>query len=117
VANYTSANPLIIIIDAPTNQFPLYGTIAISGWATLSNDQISAVKIAIDGVPLGNATYGFARADVCLVTTSPSCPNVGWYFGGFNTQFYANGTHTIDINAVTALGQSTTVTEQITIAN
>jgi len=117
VANQATSNPLIIDIDAPITEFPLYGTIAVSGWATLSNDAISVIQVAVDGVPQGNATYGGSRPDVCLVTTSPSCPNVGWYFGSLNTQFFPNGTHTIDITAVTALGQTSTVSETVTITN
>jgi hypothetical protein len=117
VANYTAGNPLIITIDTPTSEFGLYGTLNISGWATLANDRISEVNIAVDGIPLGTAAYGGTRADVCLVTSSPSCPNVGWYFSGFNTQLLPNGAHTLSVTAVTALGQTSTVSEQITIAN
>jgi uncharacterized protein (TIGR03437 family) len=117
IGNYTTSNPLIINIDAPTNAFPIYGSLTISGWATVPNAQIASIKIALDGVPLGNAIYGTPRTDVCLVTTSPSCPNVGWYFTGFDTQTVPNGTHFLDITATTVLGQTSTVSSQITIAN
>jgi hypothetical protein len=117
VANYTAGNPLIIVLDTPTNQFGTYGSVNISGWATLASQQIATIKIAIDGVPLGNATYGIQRSDVCLVTSSPSCPNVGWSFSGFNTQMLPNGTHFIDVTAVTVLGQTSTISSQIKIAN
>jgi len=88
----------------------------MSGWATIPNAQIAAIKIAIDGVPVGTATYGTDRPDVCLVTSSPSCPNVGWTFN-YDTQLVPNGTHTLDVTAVTTSGQSATRTEQFGIAN
>ncbi len=117
VANSATSNPLIINIDAPTNAYPIFGTQTISGWSTLPTAAITSIRIAVDGVTLGNATYGLPRADVCLANASPSCPNVGWYFSGFDTQTLPNGTHFLDITATTATGQTSTVSSQITIAN
>jgi hypothetical protein len=116
VSNYSGNDPVIINIDSPTTLFPLYGIITMSGWATISTTQIQSINIAIDGVPVGTATYGNSRPDVCLVTSSPSCPNVGWAFV-YDTQFIPNGSHTLDVTAITTTGQSSTRTEQIKIAN
>lgn len=116
VSNYSGSNPVSIYIDSPTTLFGIYGSITMSGWATIPTTQIQSINIAIDGVPVGTAAYGNSRPDVCLVTTSPSCPNVGWTFV-YDTQFQPNGTHTLDVTAITTTGQSSTVSEQFKIAN
>lgn len=118
VANYTPVNPLRIQIDAPGNtSYPLFGTNVFGGWAIDSNVAISSIAVAVDGVAIGNATYGVTRNDVCAAFGGePGCPNVGWDFI-FNTSLIPNGTHTLDITATTAQGQSSTATQQFSVAN
>jgi hypothetical protein len=119
VANYSTADPMTIFLESPPNSttVPLFGQIGISGWALDNNSSLTAIKIAIDGVPVGNATYGYSRPDVCSVFTGRAgCPNVGFLFE-FDTTLFPDGLHTIDVTGVTSAGQSSTVTQQINIQN
>jgi hypothetical protein len=118
VANYTAYNPLRIDIDAPGNtSYPIFGTDVFSGWALDGNAAISSIKVAVDGVAMGNAVYGTNRPDVCSVFSGTiGCPNVGWYFV-FNTSLIPNGPHTADITAITAQGQSSTATQTFYVQN
>jgi N-acetylmuramoyl-L-alanine amidase len=117
VANYSVSDPMRIFIESPTTAYGIYGVIDISGWALDDDSQISSVKIAIDGVPVGTATYGLSRPDVCLAYPGRlGCPNVGWYFF-YDTSLVPNGTHILSVTGITTLGQSSTNTEVFTIAN
>jgi uncharacterized protein (TIGR03437 family) len=119
VANYSTANPMRIDIDAPANtlSYGIFGSVSMSGWAIDDNSRISAVNIAIDGVPVGAATYGVGRSDVCLAYPGrQGCPNVGWSFS-YDTNLLPNGTHTLDVTGVTVNGQSSTVSQQFSVAN
>ncbi len=109
---------MTINIDKPALNAPaLTGLSQISGWGIDSTASIAAVKISVDSVQYGTATYGVARPDVCAVyPNSPGCPNVGWAYT-LNTRLIADGTHTLEITGTTADGQSTTVTRTITISN
>ena len=117
VANEASKNPLQIQIDAPSTANNIVGTITISGWALSPTSTISNINLYVDGAPIGAATYGAARADVCLVYAgSPGCPNLGWY-SIYNTALLTNGQHTLSVTAVTSTGQSSTISEQFNVVN
>lgn len=119
VANYSTADPMTIHLETPPNstKVPLFGQIAFSGWAIDNDSALSGVTVAVDGIPVGTATYGITRADVCSVFTGrPGCPNVGFNFY-FDTTTVANGIHTIDLTGVTTAGQSSTITQQFEVAN
>jgi uncharacterized protein (TIGR03437 family) len=119
VANYSTADPMTIHLDSPPNsiEVPLFGVISFAGWAIDNDSALSAVKIAVDGVPVGNATYGLSRPDVCSVFTGRAgCPNVGFGFY-YDTTLIPNGIHTLDVTGVTTSGQSSTITQQMSIAN
>jgi hypothetical protein len=119
VANYSTANPMKIFVETPVNTtaYGIFGTINIAGWAIDGNSPIAAINIAIDGVPVGNANYGLSRTDVCIAYPGrPGCPNVGWTFF-YDTTLIPNGNHTLDITGVTATGQTSTVSQQFSVAN
>lgn len=119
VANQSTSNPMTVYIDSPQNQTAngLFGTIAMAGWAIDNYSAISAVNVAIDDVPVGQAFYGASRGDVCAAYPGrQGCPNVGWTFN-YDTSLLFNGYHEIEITAVTVAGQSSTVTRAIRIAN
>ena len=119
VANYSTSNPTLIFVETPVNttSYNIFGVIAIEGWAINNNSAISNISVAIDGVPVGTAIYGAARADVCLAYPGrPGCPNVGWYFS-YDTTLIANGTHSLDITATTVSGEVSTVSQQFSVAN
>ncbi|HZQ56069.1 MAG TPA: protease pro-enzyme activation domain-containing protein [Bryobacteraceae bacterium] len=119
VANWTAGNPMKLKIDDPaTNAGPLSGTNAIvDGWAISDIASIASVTISVDGRPMGNASYGIARQDVCgAYPGRAGCPNVGWSFP-LNTTQLVDGTHTLEVTARSSGGQSTTISSGFTVSN
>ena len=119
VANWTTANnPVHISIDSPgANSGPFSGMAAFGGWAVDNNSAIESVGVTVDGVPYGNAAYGYGRADVCAVFPNRAgCPNVGWNFL-IDTTELGDGAHTLGITANPLVGQSYTATMQFKVAN
>jgi hypothetical protein len=89
--------------DAPESDAIVSGTVTISGWALDNTSDrgtpIGNVRILVDGVPAGNATYGLNRPDVCVAFRNrPGCPNVGFSFR-LNTTPLKQGPHRIAISA------------------
>lgn len=119
VANWaTGPNPVHISIDTPNAQSgPFSAVAAFGGWAVDDYTQITAVNVAVDGIPYGSAAYGSNRSDVCQIFPSgPGCPNVGWNFL-IDTTLIGDGTHTLAITAVPFGGQSYTATMPFKVAN
>lgn len=74
-----------VVIDSPHPAAALSGTTTISGWALDSvagiGTAISDVQVKVDGVVVGNATYGISRPDACAAYPGrPGCPNVGFTY-------------------------------------
>ncbi len=118
VANWTTANPTISSIDKPNSQTgPLSGVAHIAGWAVNPYARITSVAIAVDDIPLGNASYGGNRPDVCAIyTNSPGCPNVGWNFL-LDTTLLADGSHILQVTYTPTSGQGYTQTTPFQVAN
>lgn len=121
IANWTSAsnNPLRVDIDTPNGSTTTSytGTVAFGGWAVSDVAPITSISVAIDNVFYGDAAYGGARPDVCMVfTMGQGCPNVGWNIS-IDTTTLSDGQHTLDVTATTAGGQSLTATASFTVAN
>ena len=119
VANWSSTgNGIHLDIDAPAANGPaLTGITHIGGWAIDATAAIASVQISVDGVQQGAAAYGGTRADVCAVYTNlPGCPNVGWNYS-LNTRTLSDGSHTLEVTATTADGQTSTITRAITVSN
>jgi len=77
--------------------------VLVSGWgidnATTSRAAISNVQVNVDNVPVGNATYGILRPEVCAVyPLRANCPNVGFTFT-LNANSLGTGVHTISVTA------------------
>jgi N-acetylmuramoyl-L-alanine amidase len=105
-------------IDSPNSQTgPLSGSVNVGGWAIDTQAAISKVAVAVDGTPLGNASYGSTRNDVCSAFAgSIGCPNVGWNYM-LDTTLFTDGTHTLAVTGTTSAGQSSTFTGTFTVAN
>jgi uncharacterized protein (TIGR03437 family) len=119
VGNFTTTNPMRINVDTPLANItsPIFGTITIAGWVIDDDSAISGVTVAVDGNTIGQATYGVSRQDVCLAYPGHAgCPNVGYSFT-YDTTFLANGIHTLAITGITAIGQTSTVSQQFSVAN
>ncbi len=118
VANWTTATPIIINFDKPAPQSaPLSGVTNIGGWAVNPLSPIVSLSLSVDGIPVGNASYGAARPDVCgTYPTAASCPNVGWNFV-LDTTVLADGMHTLAATATPVSGQGFTQTTQFRVSN
>jgi hypothetical protein len=122
IANWSVSvgNPMHISIDTPAQLSPAFSGIAhFGGWALDTNNTISTVQLAVDGVSFGSAIYGGSRSDVCASPgnrNAPGCPNVGWD-AFVDTGTLSNGPHTLAVTATTANGDSSTVTQSFTVAN
>ncbi len=119
VGNFTTTNPMHIAVDTPLPNItsPIFGTITIAGWVIDDDSAISGVSIAVDGTTIGQANYGVNRQDVCLVYPGHAgCPNVGYSFT-YDTTFLANGIHTLAVTGITAIGQTTTFSQQFSTTN
>jgi hypothetical protein len=102
--NFNVIWPPSVYIDAPTQGAVVSGIVTLDGWAvdnTASATGINAVQILVDGNPVGTATYGVSRTDVCNVYPArPGCPNVGFTYQ-LNTATLTPGSH-----AVTAMASN-----------
>lgn len=92
-----------LMIDSPAPNATVSGVVNIAGWAidavAGSDTGISRVQALVDNVPIGDASYGFSRVDVCQAHPGrPGCPNVG-YGLNWDTTEVAPGNHTIRIVA------------------
>jgi uncharacterized protein (TIGR03437 family) len=118
IANWSAGNPMHITIDTPaSNSGPFFGVARFGGWAVNDDGPVSAVSIAVDGIPFGSASYGGVRADVCTALPGRAgCPNVGWD-AEVDTTLLANGSHTLSVTATTTNSQSSTTTATFTVQN
>ncbi len=116
-----SGNPPTLVIDAPASGATVSGNVTLSGWAldntSASETAISAVRVYLDGVLLGNATIT-NRQDVCNIWNRPGCPNVGWTYS-WNSALTSNGTHTIRVDATDSdsTPQTSSVSRSVTVSN
>ena len=90
-------------IDSPTPGTVVTGIVNVTGWAldsaTAIGTAVNNVQMMVDGVPVGMATYGALRADVCTTYPGrPGCPNVGFNFM-LDTRTLTPGAHTITATA------------------
>ena len=113
------AAPPSVHIDSPANGATVSGMVIVSGWAVDSTSTvgtaISSVQIKVDGITVGNATYGLNRSDVCAVYAGrPGCPNVGYSFV-LNAAALSPGSHTLTVIATDTDGTPDTGSASITI--
>ncbi|HTU47983.1 MAG TPA: CotH kinase family protein [Bryobacteraceae bacterium] len=118
IANWTTSNPMRVVIDVPSTQNNrLTGGNIVGGWAIDDLTGIAQVTVAVDGVPVGNATYGNPRPDVCaLFPNRTGCPNVGWSLW-LDTTMLGDGNHTMQVTATSSAGQSSTTSMAFTVVN
>jgi hypothetical protein len=98
-----TAIPPSVHIDAPLAASVVSGTVAVSGWAldntSVVGTAISNVKVLVDGLLVGFATYGQSRPDVCNAYPGRvGCPNVGFTYQ-LNLSTLSLGSHTITVSA------------------
>jgi phospholipase C len=118
VANAAQQNPIVLSIDIPGSQSATFnGEAGFGGWAIDNNASVSSLTASVDGMPVGNASYGGARPDVCAAYPGVSgCPGVGWNFP-LDTTLLPNGPHTFGITATAANGQHATAAKSFSVMN
>ena len=107
-------------VDNPSNNTAVSGkSVQLTGWATDASRVVS-LQFRLDGQLLALNSpyqYGVSRADVCSVYPGdPSCPNVGWQ-AYFNSQGFANGSHTLSVIATDGVGLTYAASRTFLIAN
>ncbi len=118
----SNSNGIVISIDRPSPTSGVFSNAAsFGGWAldTGSGIGVATVQVLVDGVFYGNATYGASRPDVCAVPSfsqAVGCPAVGWNFT-LDTTLLANGTHTVQVRAISTTGQQGTVSGSFSVNN
>jgi sugar lactone lactonase YvrE len=86
-----------VYIESPTAGAVIAGTVTVAGWAVdnaaMIGTAISKVQVTLDGIAVGQATYGTARPDVCSAFPGrPGCPNVGYTYQ-LNVSSVSAGSH------------------------
>jgi len=99
----STLSPPSVVIDSPTAGASVSGTITVVGWAidntAAVGTAIGNVQVLVDGNPVGTATYGISRTDVCTAYPGRAgCPNVGYSYQ-LNTGTLTPGSHTITVSA------------------
>ncbi len=113
----TTGSQLLVGIESPSPQnSTLLGITTFSGWALSDASSITSVKIAVDSIPYGTASYGASRSDICAQYSGKNCPHVGWSFP-FNTTLLAAGAHIVDATVTASSGDVYTASSSFTVAN
>jgi len=90
-------------IDMPASGATVSGTATVAGWAidnaSTVGTAVGSVQVLVDGTPVGAATYGVNRPDVCAAYPGrPGCPSVGYSYS-LNTATLTPGSHTVTVTA------------------
>jgi hypothetical protein len=95
----TPTAPPAVYVEAPSPGAFVSDKLNVTGWAmdagTPDATAISTVQIQVDGTPVGTATYGLKRTDICANgDPRPGCPNVGFTYA-LDTTALTPGPHFI----------------------
>jgi hypothetical protein len=116
--NVSNSGTIVIDIDQPNPNSGLFsGTVTLGGWTIDKSGgaAIQAVKILVDGVFNGTASYGGSRPDVCAKFSSAAgCPNVGWNYL-LDTTVLGNGLHLLEVSVTSTTGQQATASSSFTV--
>lgn len=120
-AVFVPSGPPNVNIDAPAAGAAISGMVPVTGWAidntAAPGTAISLVQVRVDGVVVGNATYGTSRPDVCSVyPLRPGCPNVGFTFA-LNANSLVPGPHTITVTATDSDGTPDTGSASVNVTS
>jgi hypothetical protein len=91
-----------ISIESPTAGTVAFGTVTVTGWAiddvTVGGTAVSYARVLVDGVKVGEATYGLNRPEVCVSYPGRiGCPNVGFAYVLSTTSLSA-GAHLLTVS-------------------
>lgn len=116
--NVSNSGTIVVDIDQPNPNSGLFSGIAALGGWTIDKSvgtAIQAVKILVDGVFNGMASYGGSRPDVCAkFPNAAGCPNVGWNYL-LDTTVLGNGLHSLEVSVTSTTGQQATASSSFTV--
>ena len=118
-AGGTAAAIPSVQIDMPASGATVSGTATVAGWAidnvSTVGTAIGSVQVLVDGTPVGAATYGVSRPDVCAAYPGRAgCPNVGFSYS-LNTATLAPGSHTITVTTTDSASPPDTGSTTVTV--
>jgi N-acetylmuramoyl-L-alanine amidase len=115
-AQTNTTNNAIGVIDNPANGNTLSGTQNIYGWF-LDSSGVTKIEVLIDGLVIGQATYGDKRPDVQKNFPLYKNGTAGFHYS-LNTNQFKDGQHTLAIRETGKSGRVTTLPNRtITIQN
>jgi hypothetical protein len=95
-------------LETPDYRATLSNVATGTGWA-LDNVGVVALEVMVDGVKVGEATYGLPRPDVAINWRSfPNSANAGFRFT-FDTTKFSNGEHILSVKLIDAAGNVTVI--------
>jgi len=97
--------PTFGYVDAPAQNATLTGTFDVAGWV-IDDRKVAKIEIRIDGIRLGEASYGISRPDVDRDYPGlPGAPNFGFLYP-LDTTTLSNGAHTLEVLAMDTAGNT-----------
>ncbi|NRR24054.1 Ig-like domain-containing protein, partial [Brevibacillus sp. MS2.2] len=107
----TESAPLIPrgALDSPENGELISGTYTLKGWY-LDPRGVSTISILIDGVKIGEASYGDVRPDIESQYPAYQNGNAGFHYQ-LDTRVLTVGTHTVSVKVQNTDGQQTVIEE------
>ncbi|MCA1648160.1 MAG: glycosyltransferase [Chloroflexi bacterium] len=94
--------PLSCQIDSPAVGSTVRTFVKLSGWAadldSSTDAGVDEVRVSLDDLPVGVASYGFTRRDVAQYLGSERFVESGWYFA-LDVKDVAAGPHDVQVSA------------------
>jgi hypothetical protein len=82
-----------------------------------SQSAVTSVRVLVDGIKFGVATYGSKRSEACsFIGNYPGCPNVGWSLN-LDTSLLVDGPHVLTITSNTADGNQSSMVRAFVVDN
>ncbi|MED1946116.1 MULTISPECIES: S8 family serine peptidase [Brevibacillus] len=92
-------------LDSPLDNATISGVYPVTGWFIASSG-VSSIEVLVDGVVIGEATYGVPRPEIEITDSSLPGSNVGFHYG-LDTGLFQKGKHTISVRGTAKDGNQT----------
>ncbi|TKI56497.1 peptidase S8 [Brevibacillus antibioticus] len=92
-------------LDSPLDNATISGVYPVTGWFIASSG-VSSVEVLVDGVVIGEATYGVPRPEIEITDISLPGSNVGFHYS-LDTSLLQQGKHAISVRGTAKDGKQT----------
>ncbi|WP_064200875.1 S8 family serine peptidase [Brevibacillus brevis] len=92
-------------LDSPLDNATISGIYPVTGWFIASSG-VSSIEVLVDGVVIGEATYGVPRPEIEITDISLPGSNVGFQYS-LDTALLQKGKHTISVRGTAKDGNQT----------